>query len=450
MKTLGSAAKKAGFLPVIMGKAVAVAGIVLSIAVFFLAAWLYRLPERLVLAQAQQNAAGIVSLAAEVAVRPSQQIRNSLALMARNPEVRKLQNTSVVRAWQLGLQNSLSLLLDSYEPLLGHAYEKILMFAHDVDYLKELPQAMVRRFALSAGLLPSLDNSYDEMILLPPARLADKDLDRMYLQTSFAREQTAGIRQFFSDSSELWLAMIYQFEELAGFSRQTLSDIAAVEDFFSAALNDEIFRTIMLKNLDGTVLAATGDVSVNDLSLDARDCKAVKNGSIFFTGPVGYDTRRQRPLWWVAVPVRDENRNPLACLTAFVDSGFLSDAAARISQNADSRLIFADHTGSVIGHADRQVVAKRVNISKTMPPFASATEERNFTSRFVRQDGKFLLQAGKSIRHDNVRHLPDWFVCYEQELGKFTGQNEFLVTVSVILLAAMGMYVLSCCVVRLF
>lgn len=449
MKTLESGAKKSNFLPVKAGKVVAMAGIILSVAVFFLAAWLYRFPEGLVLAQSQQKAHGIVSLAAEIAARPAQQIRNSLALMARNPEVRKLKNISVVRAWQQRVQADLSLLLDSYEPLIGHAYEKILLFTHDIEYLKELPLALVRRFALSVGLLPDLDSHYDAAVLLPPARLANKDLERMYVQTSYARESASGIRRFFSDYSAFWLAMIYRLEEIAGFSRQALTDVAAVEDFFSAALNDEIFRTIMLKNLDGTVLAATGDVSGSDLSLDARDCKAVKGGSIFFTGPVGYDVRRQRSLWWVAVPVRDENRNPVACLSAFVDAGFLSEAAEKICQSTDIRLIFADQAGAVIGHADRQVVAKRVNMSKAMPSFVSETD-RGFTSRIVRQDGHIFLQAGKSIRHDNVRHLPDWYVCYEQDLSAFARQDEFLLTVSVILLAALGMYVLSCCVVRLF
>jgi len=88
-------------------------------------------------------------------------------------------------------------------------------------------------------------------------------------------------------------------------------------------------------------------------------------------------------------------------------------------------------------------------MSSVFPSFVSEAD-RGFNSRFVRYDGRLLLQAGKSIRYGNVRHLPDWYVCYEQDLTGFSAQSQFLVTVSVILLAALGMYALSCCVVRLF
>ena len=105
--------------------------------------------------------------------------------------------------------------------------------------------------------------------------------------------------------------------------------------------------------------------------------------------------------------------------------------------------------GVVIGHADRETVARQVNVSRVFPSFVREAD-RGFSCRFVRHDGRLLLQAGKSIRYGNVRHLPDWYVYYEHDLTGFAAQSQFLVTLSVILLAAMGMYALSCCVVRLF
>lgn len=449
MKNLGPAADKSVQHPFRPVKLLAVAGIIASIAVFFLAAWLYRFPERQIQTYSVQKAGGIVSLAAETAARPAQQIRNSLALMAKTPELRNIVSTSVFKTWQQRIQNDLSLLLDSYDPVFGLMYERFLAFSNDIDYFLALPQALARRLAMTAGMSLPESEQDDPGAMLAPAKLSDADVDRMFRQTGFVREMVAAIRHSVAGLYENGLTMVPVLEALAGFGRQSLQDVAAVEDFFSAALNDDMLRVIMLRSLDGETLAMVGDLPADGLNLDARDCRAIAGGSTFFSGPVGYDSRRRHAIWWVSVPVRDANRDPVACLTAFVDIDFLCQAAEKVAENSESRLIFSERSGVVIGHADREAVARQVNMSSVFPSFVSETD-RGFNSRFVRYDGRLLLQAGKSIRYGNVRHLPDWYVCYEQDLTGFSAQSQILVTVSVILLAAMGMYALSCCVVRLF
>ncbi|PKL50189.1 MAG: hypothetical protein CVV42_04155 [Candidatus Riflebacteria bacterium HGW-Riflebacteria-2] len=431
------------------GKLLAAAGIMACIAIFFLAAWLYRFPERLVQRQSSQKAGGIVSLAAEIAARPAQQIRNSLLLMAKNPELRKISSASNVLAWQQKIQNDLQLLIDSYEPVLGNMYGQILDFSHDIDYYCELPSALARRLATIAGMAFPDNEEDDPTRMLQPVKLSERDFARMLAQTGLVREKIAAARRFVADSCALYLSIALTLEKLAGFGRQSLHDAAAVEDFFSAALNDELLRSVMLRSLDGEVLAIVGDMPAGGINLDTRDCQAIGGGSIFFAGPVGYDSRRRHALWWVAVPVRDTERNPVACLTAFVDIDYLSQAAEKVAENADSRLVFSDSSGQVIGHADREIIARQVNMKLVFPSFVSEAD-RGFKSRFVRYEGRLLLQAGRSVRYGNVRHLPDWYVRYEQDLTAFATQSQFLVTVSVILLAALGMYALSCCVVRLF
>lgn len=449
MKNLDSVTQKtAGFL-LKPAKILALAGIIAAIAVFFLAGWLYRFPERLVIEQARQKAGEIVALAVEVAARPARQIRNSLALMARNPELRKISSVSILREWRQRTQGDLSLLIDSYEPAIGLIYEQALSHANDIDYVLELPLATMRRLALIVGMpILKLDEIDPQTILATPSADSE-DLKRMSAKAGFVHGQMLKLRRIFSDHAELYFSFALLPEKIFGFGRSALGDSAAVEDFFSAALNDEMFRAILLKGFDGEILAIAGDAAVEDLNSDRRDSRAINGGSIFFAGPVGYDIRRHHPLWWVAVPVRDARRNPLACLSAYVDAGFLCEAAEALAGVNRAKLMFVDRNGVVIGHADRQMVARQVNLGETMSAFVNEAD-RGFSSRFIRHEGRLLLQAGKSIRHDNVRHLPDWYVCYEQDLTDFVGQYEFLVTVSVILLAAMGMYVLSCCVVRLF
>ncbi len=449
MKTLESKTTKSGILSLKPGKLLAMTGIIASIAVFFLAAWLYSFPENLVMEQSLQKAAGIVSLAAEIAARPAQQIRNSLSLIAKNPELRQIGNASTVLAWHHRVQSDLSLLLDSYEPFFGHIYDRMLAFSYDIDYYGKLPAALMRRLAMIAGIHFPDSEEYDPANMGQPSGLSDENLKRMSAQTGLVREKMADVRLQLSESCRVLLTIALTLEKMAGSGRRSLQDIVAVEDFFSAALNDEMLRVIVLKSLDGEILALVGDAPAGSVSLDSRDCRAIGGGSIFFSGPVGYDARRRHSLWWVAVPVRDENRDPVACLTAFVDVDFLSQAAEKIAEHSDIRLLFSDRSGTVIGHSDREAVARQVNMSSVLPSFVSEAD-RGFSSRFVRYDGRLLLQAGKSIKHGNVRHLPDWYVCYEQDLSMFAARSQFLVTVSVILLAAAGMYALSCCVVRSF
>jgi len=449
MKTLDPAKNQSGhflFKPV---KLLAVAGIIASVAIFFLAAWLYRFPENQIQDQSLQKAREIVSLADELAVQPALQIRNSLALMARNPEMRQIVNTSYVKARYHKNQKDLSLLLNSYEPLLGHVYGQILDFSSDIDYYLELPSALLRRLAMIAGIAFSQDVQGDPAAILRPAKLSYLDIERMSVQTGVVSEKMAALRRIVADSCRIYLHLALTIENLAGFNRQSLQDVAAVEDFFSAALNDEMLRALMLRSLDGEVMALVGDMPEDGMNFDTRDCRAIGAGSIFFSGPVGFDSRRKHTLWWVAVPVRDENRNPVAILAAFVNIDFLCRAAEKVAEKTDSRLVYTDFNGVVIGYADREVVARQINMSKILPSFSNEAE-RGFSSRFVRNDGRLLLQAGKSVKRGNVRHLPDWYVCYEQDLTGVVRQSQFLVTVSVILLAAMGMYALSCCVVRLF
>ena len=390
-----------------------------------------------------------MNLAAETVARPAQQIRNYLMLMAKTPELRNIVSTSAFKVWRQRLHNDFSLLLDSYDPVFGLMYDRFLAFSRDIDYFLALPQAMARRLAMTAGMSFPENEQDDPGAMLSPAGLSDADVDRMFRQTGFVREKVATFRQSVSGLCETCLAVIPALEALAGFDRQSLQDVGAVEDYFSAALNDDMLRVIMLRSLDGEILAMVGDLPSGGLNLDSRDCRAIAGGSIFFSGPVGYDSRRRHAIWWVSVPVRDSKRDPVACLTAFVDIDFLCQAAEKVAENTDSRLIFSERSGAVIGHADREAVARQVNMSSVFPSFVSEAD-RGFNSRFVRYDGRLLLQAGKSIRYGNVRHLPDWYVCYEQDLTGFSAQSQFLVTVSVILLAALGMYALSCCVVRLF
>lgn len=449
MKNLDSETKKSARFLLEPARILAIAGIIVAVAIFFLAAWLYRFPERLIYEQAQQKAGEIVDLAVEVAARPARQIRNSLALMAKNPELIKINSSSIMREWRYRMQRDLSLLIDSYEPAIGLIYEQALSYANNIDYLLELPVAAMRRLASIAGMPISGANETDPLTILLAPAADSQELKRMSAKAGFVHEQILRLRTAFSDCADMYFAFALLPEKFLGVGRSTLHDSTAVEDFFSAALNDEIFRAILLKSLDGEILAIAGDGLVEDLNSDKRDSRAVKGGSIFFAGPVGYDIRRHHPLWWVAVPVRDAKRNPVACLSAYVDASFLCETAEKLAGSSYSRLMFADRSGVVIGHADRQMVARQVNLGKAMPAFVSETDA-GFSSRFVRHGGRLLLQAGKSIRHGNVRHLPDWYVCYEQDLTDFASQHEFLVTVSVILLAAMGMYVLSCCVVRLF
>lgn len=423
-----------------------VAGVLMAFFMLFLAFRLHGLPAEKAVAATAERATAVIELAGEAAARPLQNVRNSLTLLARMPVLRQFKHRSPFVPFFKTSHNDLKLLIASYELPIAMLWESLLAWEQSFTRWSELPQAFMRRVTVVFSPLESEgDDSSDPVFMAPTVN--DEARDRIFLR---ARLVPNTIELLTSPVDQVFFPLISLaavVDSCLGAGKDIAADAMSAGNLLAAALNDDLFRTITLKSLQGSVLAVAGDADAAETGGDSRDCQAINKGVPFFSGPTGYDLKRGRALWWVAVPVRDENRRPVACLSALVDINYLSALAIKGS-DASTQLFFVDRNGIAIGHAEQQMVSRQVNLSTSL--LATADIGDKIANRFFRRDDRRVFQAAGALKNTGHRYLPDWYVFFEENLSADAGMDYYLLNACVILLAATGMYVLSCCVVRLF
>ncbi len=304
--------------------------------------------------------------------------------------------------------------------------------------------ALFRRIAIGVGLLKDVDEEEADGGFFSTVR--QSELDQMHRQTGLAGKLINTCLNRLNDFAAVLHPVVSFIDSLGILNRAIIEDLPAVENLFAVTLNDDLIRALVLKNLQGTSMAQVGESIADRLSIDARDCRAITGGSPFFSGPVAYDKSGKRTVWWVAVPVRDETRTPVACLSGLIDLGYLSDISSLTTASSSLELYFTDQNQVVIGHRRSELVAEQVNLG--IPVVADVGVKKSW-SKLKNDSGQFL-QMSKNLKDLKFRHLPSWNVYVNVELQLPGRPGEFMLSVGVILLAAIGLYVLSCCVVRIF
>lgn len=410
----------------------------------YLAVWLYHIPGLISHSAAFEHAGTALELSAEAAAKPLIGVRNSLNFMARMPVLRKIRPAGSLFAFVSNFEKDLRLLADSYEAVLALKFQESIRVHNDLVYWSELPMALFRRIAIGVGLFKDVDEEEADGDFFSAAR--QSELDQMHLQTGLAGRLINTCSARFNDFAVVLRPVISLIDSLGIFNRAIIEDLPAVENLFAVALNDDLIRALVLKNLQGTPMAQVGESIADRMSLDSRDCRAITNGSPFFSGPVAYDKSGKRTVWWVAVPVRDETRNPVACLSGLIDLGYLSDISSLTVASSSLEIYFTDQNQVVIGHRQSRLVAEQVNLGN---PVVTDGGVKKPWRMFNNDSGQFL-QVTRNLKDLKYRHLPSWNVYVNVELQLPGRPGEFMLLVGVILLAAMGLYVLSCCVVRIF
>lgn len=420
-------------------------GMVAGLIMLLLGFWLYGFPQRQAYAMAEARSQSVIELGAAAAVKPVLNVRNSLTLLSKLPVLRDIRAEGFLTPEIVASCKDMRLLIDSFELPVADLWSAFSGVQRGIPYWKEIPDAMIRRFFRIVCFQLSSSEDVGDDFFLEFKSASEQDRARM-LETT---QLVPGTLQLFSDIVErVCLPMRFianTVDKLPGFcsGKQHLSQ--PVESLFALMLDEGQLRTLVLKNLDGDVLAAVGDVDLIVGDSDNRDCRAITNGVPFFCGPVFYDQQRHRPVWWVAVPVRNDLREPVACLTAMVDISYLSQLADIMTSGPD-RLIFVERSGVAIGHHDEQLVAQQVNLGMSLLPVSQIEEKP--VSMLIHRNYRTLLQTAASIKASGHRHLPDWFVYSQVDLTSITESESFIILVCAILLAAIGIYVLSCCVVN--
>ncbi len=422
------------------------AGLVAGLLMLVLAFWLHRFPQRQARLVAEARSQAIIQIAVAAAARPAVNVKNSLTLLARLPVLRQF-NTGRGLVEDIGeWRSDFTLLLESFEAPLASMWQEFIDAGRGLEWWQSIPDAALMRF-WSLGTFGCLqfENEEDQ----PPfglVSISEEEHARISLMAGIVPETmrwlTAGFDHFFVPLSQtLKFAGM-----LPGLYSSSDQPATPVQNLLALMLDDGQIRALALKNLSGNILAVAGDAELFASDPDDRDCRTIKGGVPFFCGPVTYNQQQKRPVWWVAVPVRNEFRQPVACLSAMVDVSYLSEMADKTSSGPDS-LVFTERSGVAIGHHDPQIVAQQVNLSAALLPIAEIEEKP--ISGVARRNDRVLLQTAASLKHSGLRYLPDWYIFIQTDLTHENYIDDYLILLCVILLAATGVYVLSCCVVRI-
>ncbi len=395
---------------------------------------------------AEARSRSVIELGAAAAVKPVLSVKNSLGLLSKLPVMRDFKAGGfLVPALETRCED-LHLLVRSLELPVANAWRTFLDLERGVAYWKEIPDALLRRFFKIAFFQLTQSENETEDFDLEAASATEEEQQRIRASAQLVPLTLQLLSQVIDQALQSSRFSAAILDKLPGFCSARNSLSQPVESLFALILDEGLLRTIVLKNLEGEIISAVGDTDLIEGDPDNRDCRAIVNGVPFFCGPVFYDQYRHRPVWWVAVPVRDENRNPVACLTGLVDISFLSQLAEIMTSGPD-RLIFVERSGVAIGHHDEQLVAQQVNLGMSLPAVSQVGEKPVLTV-FYRNYRTLLLTAA-SIKTSGHRHLPDWIVYSQVDLTSVSEMETYIILICVILLAATGVYVLSCCVVRI-
>jgi len=425
------------------------AGLLAGLLMLALAFWLHRFPQRQARLLAEARSQAIIQIAVAAAARPAVNVKNSLTILARLPVVRGFNAGRGLFEGISEWRSDFALLLESFEAPLASMWQEIINIGRGLEWWQTIPDAAMMRFwdLGTFGCLPFASEEEEEEA--PPfglVSISEEEHARISLMAGIVPETmrllTAAFDQFFVPVSQA----LKFVSILPGLYSGGDSAASPVHNLLALMLDDGQIRALALKNFSGSLLAVAGDAELFGSDPDDRDCQIIKSGIPFFCGPVIYDQQQKRPVWWVAVPVRNEQRQPVACLSAMVDINFLSEMAVKTDSGPDS-LVFTERSGVAIGHHDPQIVAQQVNLSAALLPIAEIEEKP--ISGIARRNDRMLLQTAASLKHSGLRHLPDWYVFIQTDLTHENSLDDYLILLCVILLAATGVYVLSCCVVRI-
>lgn len=235
--------------------------------------------------------------------------KNELLATSRRPDMLKFKTEGVLTQKIARLPYKIELLLTAYEVELADFLKLIYDLNSTFIYLKNIPPAFNR---LVIGILTmdlegdSLDTNADgdepfEEYKLPPDILFTIK-SHVIGQSQLAAQSLAGLTQF--------------IDHLSLFKQSALSDSELTNLLLATSLDTGHIKGIAIKNLEGQELASA---DLSGISLNSsKDSKAIAKGKNAFDGGVVCGALG-KAYWWFGLPIRNINREPVACLSALID-----------------------------------------------------------------------------------------------------------------------------------
>ncbi len=201
----------------------------------------------------------------------------------------------------------------------------------------------------------------------------------------------------------------------------TLADPLTAENILRASISDrDLIRSVSVKQLDGQEIIGVTEIAGSFQMLANWVKSATRAARSFYSGPVWFEEGLGRPIWNVAVPLRDEDREPFAMLSSQVDLGFLGDLAQKTRLTSTSHLLVVDDDGVVIAHPKTSMVANQVNLSHSNRAVAEAMRGEEGVQELRLGDTTFVV-AYRSLKKVDAATLPAWGILYLTPLSEAIG-----------------------------
>ena len=367
-------------------------------------------------------------------------VRNSMDLIAKMPVLRKFKKVGALKPIITEKKNELINLVSIYEPYFGYAYQEYLLSRKNMNYLSEIPGALGRRILFNTNFLKS--DEEEPNLFEPPEPIKEDKYSLFVKRTSFAENIKDRLQNNIEATFEKFEDIAGRIDKLLGISVDVLSDPADAENLLAACMNyRDLILSYSASNLDGQIQA---EVAENDSPFGMGNSAAFfghKKGQKFYSGPAIYDEKSKQPLWSVSVPLRDRNRKQMGYLSSLVSLKFLSKISEKCSFRKGVTLFFVDNEGIAIGHPDKSMVINQINMTHANPAVKNVIAGEK-ASLLAEVNGKdYVLSYGPLNSFDSPQN-PEWGVIIMATVSELSGSIVIMMTLGVIILAAIGVYVL--------
>ncbi len=219
------------------------------------------------------------------------------------------------------------------------------------------------------------------------------------------------------------------------------ADLEEIGRVLAVSLSDrDLIRSLTVRDLQGRRLAGATEIGDEIDLFTGWMARAARANRSFHAGPVLFDEGLGRPLWHMAVPLREQDRTPFALLTARVDLAFLADLADKTRMGQGTHLMVVDEEGVIIGHPRAALIVAQANASRANPAVPAVLHGQEGVEE-LRVGGIPHFVAYRALKNLDQNSLPGWGILVLAPVAEVlpSGFASVLLAVAV---AAGGLFIL--------
>lgn len=363
-------------------------------------------------------------------------IKKSLTLLAKIPVMRKYKTDSYLEAFAINEQKKVCDSLAENVNVVGYLYGEYERYVNDAQYWKEATIAYGRRLIEVYGL-----HTWGNPVVEVANKSDAKKYESFARRTNFANETVDKLVDWVKSKFTKVVELAKFLDSISGNKRTVIEDRKGAENLMATSMTGEdIVDSMTVRSIDGAFQASVSALSTFSNFFSDKFAE-IKFNRPFLSGPVSFDEGSATPIWKVYVPIRDRMRKTIAYISSAVNIGFLSKLAKKASFNKGVSLFFTDENGTVIGHSDKQMLIKQVNLKYYNSAVELALDGKSGT-KISNINGKKYIVCYRALNQFSAIDNPKWAMVLIANTENFAGQGGLLISIALIVLAVLSLYVL--------